>query len=69
MSLYAQVVDTQVNLIGGEDLGLPLPESFLLVNPNILNIDISAMESPPAVGDYYVEGVFLSPREYEARNE
>ena len=65
--MYAQVLDGRVNLVGGAEMGLPLPEWFLEVNPHVLNIDISAMESPPEVGDYYVEGVFLSPGEYEAQ--
>ena len=66
--LYAQVIDGFVNLIGGEEIGLPLPKYYLQENPDILNIDITEMEEKPQVGYYYVDGTFYSPEEYQEMN-
>lgn len=57
MAIYAQVVNSIVNLIGGEEVGLPLPPEFLKENPNVLNIEITESTNVKT-GDYYEGGEF-----------
>ena len=54
--IYAQIVDNVVNLIGGNDVGLP--HNF--INDKIQVIDITDIEEKPQEGWFYVNGEFLS---------
>ncbi len=55
MKIYAQVMGNNiVNLIGGLEVGLPLPQSFLDENPEIKCIDISNENPQPRVGQKYI---------------
>lgn len=65
--IYAQIVYNNVGLIGKEAEGLPLPESFLLEHPEILNIDITDMTIKPNLGDFYKDGVFYTPEEWNEK--
>lgn len=62
--IYAQSVDNIVNLIGGKDVGLPLPDEFLRNSPNIENVDITDLTIKPKVGDYCKDGIFYTTEEW-----
>ncbi len=54
MKIYAQVMGNQiVNLIGGSEVGLPLPQEYLDENPHIKCIDITDVSPQPVVGQKY----------------
>ncbi|MGL5438792.1 MAG: hypothetical protein ACRDA4_00190 [Filifactoraceae bacterium] len=68
---YAQITYNQVDnemgivsLVGGEDVGLPLPEEFLKKASHIKNIDITELKLQPKEGWIYFEGKFyeVDPR-------
>ncbi len=65
--IYIQIVNNRVNLIGGLEVGLPLPNDYLDSHPDIKNLDASCYESLPAIGDYYdlSQDVFIPASEYE----
>lgn len=50
--MYAQVINGIVNLIGGAEVGLPLPQHCLEENKNVLNIKISEKDDVQE-GYYY----------------
>lgn len=51
-------MDEIVNLIGGEDVGLPLPQELLHNGSRLQCIDITDMTNKPVVGDYCKDGLF-----------
>lgn len=67
MKTYAQVINNVINLIGGQDVGLPLHENFLAKYADILCIDITKLELKPQVGYLYEDGAFHSPEEFEMK--
>ncbi len=62
--LYAQIIDNQINLIGAEDVGLPLSAEILATKPYAQCIEISSLPQQPQVGHYYKDGKFYTPEEY-----
>ncbi len=59
---YAQIIDNRVILIGGSEVGLPLPDWYLAKNENVLNIPVENGQA--SVGDYYQNGEFMTEEEY-----
>lgn len=64
--MYAQIINNCINLIGGENIGLPLSSEFLAKNTYVQCIDITDINPKPQVGDYYLDGQFYTPDEYAA---
>ncbi len=54
MKIYAQVMGNDiVNLVGGSEVGLPLPQEYLDENSHIKCIDITNIYPQPTAGQKY----------------
>ena len=51
--MYIQVLNGTVNLIGGQDVGLPLPQKYLDMHPNVLCLDAKNYPKLPLLGSIY----------------
>jgi hypothetical protein len=58
--IYAQVINGTVNLVGGEELGLPLERTA------VTSIDITSIpeELRPKVGWFYEDGMFSETNDF-----
>jgi hypothetical protein len=59
-----QVIDNVVNLVGGIEMGLPLPEKYLKENSNVQVIDITDLNINPKLGQHYFEGKLYTDEEW-----
>jgi hypothetical protein len=64
--VWVYIVGGIVSVVGGSELGFPLPQSYLDEHPEIKCVKLSGSDKVPEVGEYFTKNQFLTADQYFA---